>query len=1106
MTKKIFFLLCICFTINFTFARVYDFTQNDWGFSAAEMAEKQAQANQVNQILNNRTLSIDERLKQLNNLGFPVPIKKASDGRLVGYFGTRFMGMTYQEALNLDREHTKYWNDKNNDNKPMPVDPDANNNTNGSNGGNGTGGTGGNGSGNTGTQTTPPGNNNGNGPNNGGNGGNGNGNTGTNATGCGVGAKAGIISATDKAIGVLSIGIPEDSKNTLDTYAGFNCPDDLSVNTDNVAISSINFVSGVYTCSYGTKAEKSRAERLAEGDVFSINEQTAERYTRVNGSCRADIDAEFKKKQTFISKSNGKEFKATMYGNILSTTHKANGNAGAGNKISHFLGTMDLAATKDADKTYDLSINMQQMFKLILETESLFSKNKAVFDASTIKPNTNANGKLALTDYITGTLVLDSSVFSEVNAVNATTGAINYKFDSIATNTNTNIDLNSDKFTAFNPITTILDTKLWGFYVYFVENIRIAERYVILTLFLAGFGGLVGQKLLQAGYAYWGGNDSRVNVEWKKTAIAPMMSLIFFVAPIVPTGLQVPSHLVLQKDIGSAGITFNNGNNNANNNLGNTDNLDYTTIVQTGIQYFVRWGNTAANTFADYALYPYLKYLQTQAGLSVGQGATDYVPQLEAIQKNFVHLAQAVNFYDQTCRPIYTKVLSEKGVNVNRPSRSMFVSPSLSSYPNKQELTDLAMAKYEKKSFFKNNEFGATKIITAEACAQIEQDIHRYTLNSAGQYFATARDDIQGMRDFYAQKPDATTANGLSIKSTKKILESMADFQTTTGWIYSALVPASYILLEMREKQQQVKSRSEKQSQVYSSMQGARMNQNGIEEISQNAKKEETSQYEESSGSKSISDKWYTIFFTYSSYFMLPGFQGIYNILESAIQTGFSAVASVISLFSSPLAIFRMSVLGATTLGVLGFVTTLVGKVLAFTVALNFYDIAIIYLSMGIIILMAVFRIAFYFIEVLMFFVASPAVVIWAAISNKPEVIWKYIGKAAVLAITPILIVLSCYIFIFTQELLDSILIHLVSMIDITFSIKDGSLTYDLGLTALYSILLTFERLFVVFAGYIVIMKFNGWFLKKIGAEEGMFDQMSTDITRRAEGVMNPMK
>lgn len=1093
MMKKIFFILCICFTINFAFARVYDFTQTDWGFSAAEMAEKQAQANQVNQILNNKTLSIDEQLKQLNNLGFPVPLKKASDGRLVGYFGTRFMGMTYQEALNLDRERTKYWNDKNNDNKPMPVDPDANNNTNGSNSGNGTGGTGGNG------------NNNGNGSNNGGNGGNGNGNTGTNATGCGIGAKAGIISARNGGFGSLDIGVKE-GRNTLDTYAGFNCPEDLSVNTDNVAISSINFVTGVYTCDYGTKAEKSREEKLAEGNVFAINEKTAERYTRVNGSCQADVDAEFKYKVSFPS-SNGKELKTTMYGRIAALTYKPNGNTSGGDTISNFLGTMDLASLVKTDQALNTNIDMRNLFELIAETNSLFSKNKAVFDTSTIKPNTNANGKLALTDYITGTLVLDSSVFSDVNTVNATTGAINYKFDSIATNANTNIDLNSDKFTAFNPITTILDTKLWGFYVYFVENIRIAERYVILTLFLAGFGGLVGQKLLQAGYAYWGGNDSRVNVEWKKTAIAPMMSLIFFVAPIVPTGLKVPSHLVLQKDIGSAGITFNNGNNNANNNLGNTDNLDYTTIVQTGIQYFVRWGNTAANTFADYALYPYLKYLQTQAGLSVGQGATDYVPQLEAIQKNFVHLAQAVNFYDQTCRPIYTKVLSEKGFNVNRPSRSMFVSPSLSSYPNKQELTDLAMAKYEKNSFFKNNEFGTAKIITAEACAQIEQDIHRHTLNSAGQYFATARDDIQGMRDFYAQKPDATTANGLSIKSTKKILESMADFQTTTGWIYSALVPASYILLEMREKQKEVKNRAEKQSKVYSSMQGARMNQNGIEEISQNAKQEETSEYEKSSGSKSISDKWYTIFFTYSSYFMLPGFQGIYTILESAIQTGFSAVSTVISLFASPLAIFRTSVIGSITLSALGFFTALVGKVLALIVALNFYDIAVIYVSMGIIILMAVFRIAFYFIEVLMFFVASPAVVIWAAISNKPEVIWKYIGKAAVLAITPILIVLSCYIFIFIQELLDSILIHLVSMIDITFSIKDGDfLTYNLGLTALYSMLLTFERLFIVFAGYVVIMKFNGWFLKKIGAEEGMFDQMSTDITRRAEVVLTPMK
>ena len=105
-----------------------------------------------------------------------------------------------------------------------------------------------------------------------------------------------------------------------------------------------------------------------------------------------------------------------------------------------------------------------------------------------------------------------------------------------------------------NPIQSLMDLKAWGFYTALIENMRIAEQKIVLMLFLAGFCGLIGQKIIQSGYNYWGDGDSKTNIEWKKTAIAPMCFLILFTAPIIPSNLKISSHWINSRDDGAAGI------------------------------------------------------------------------------------------------------------------------------------------------------------------------------------------------------------------------------------------------------------------------------------------------------------------------------------------------------------------------------------------------------------------------------------------------------------------------------------------------------------------------------------------------------------------------
>ena len=137
MTKKIFFLLCICFTINFAFADI---------FEAQKEAEK---------IMRRDDLTNAEKVKQINALGYPA---KETPNGVNAYVGTDFYGMTYDDAAKLYQQKKDEFNknhpNNNNQGGSNTGTQTPSNNQNGANSGGGTNGS------NTGTQLNQPSNNN----------------------------------------------------------------------------------------------------------------------------------------------------------------------------------------------------------------------------------------------------------------------------------------------------------------------------------------------------------------------------------------------------------------------------------------------------------------------------------------------------------------------------------------------------------------------------------------------------------------------------------------------------------------------------------------------------------------------------------------------------------------------------------------------------------------------------------------------------------------------------------------------------------------------------------------------------------------------------------
>lgn len=882
------------------------------------------------------------------------------------------------------------------------------------------------------------------------------------------------------------------SKQKQATFNAINCPQLSPRVADkyDVVLDNIDFKSGTYVCQYNIKESKSQEEIQSDAKNLGVtvsNVVMQQSGFRIPYSFAECVNDDLK----FINEQK----------NNISTITAATINDGSAE--ARYIGS-SRTKLSEIQKGFFYDTKTSVISELVVDYSGLYKILKdleAKKDDYSVKPivfQTNKSGNdTTISEFIVGALTLNEDVFKSSNAIDQASGKANFQDNAIITKDTEEkfkmsealgfvaewigISIDQENVKIVSPLDKIMDGKLWGFYISFIENIRKAEREIVLFLFFIGFCIYASPKVIQFGFNHFGDNDSRQDIGWKKMMIAPATAAIFFLAPVIPTNLTINGSYLHTRTDNDVGIVLNSGSRTTGGANNSDEKLDSTTLIQTAIQYFVKQGTLMANKFADYALYPYLIYLQSVNNMSVGNVVDSYAEKLDETRRNFLILQKEVEFYSAFCKTIY-------GAESNTAYDGIIMPEALSGTlkTEREALTqksyDIAMGKTTLKP---NNNITT---ISVDACAALEQSISKISSNTIADYYFT-KTAISSLKDIKNAKTSTQTMHNVS--------QRMANMQVTNGWINTVLVPSSFTLYKTSLLGQTLEERKDA---AVAYQNAASVNNNSI---TTNSPSDDVKAQEAKNDTRGFSKQNLIEALTPSTlYFMLPKFTDLYN----GIDKFFGGFVDILMTICTTLLVTTTGAMGILLSKVLGVAVSIGKAFLVYTTSVFLYNWLLEIITFSAIALMIIYRIAFYFIEVLTFFIASPAVVIWAVISKRFDAIMHYIGRGAVLSITPILIVLSTYLYIFGQEILNMIYALIVGIIQTTFVTPDATVGQTITVLAFVSMGDAIMKAVYVIMGFVCIIKFNSWFYQMIGIKEGAMADMAQTITDKTSSLYSPIR
>lgn len=882
------------------------------------------------------------------------------------------------------------------------------------------------------------------------------------------------------------------SKQKQATFNAINCPQLSPRVADkyDVVLDNIDFKSGTYVCQYNIKESKSQEEIQSDAKNLGVtvsNVVMQQSGFRIPYSFAECVNDDLK----FINEQK----------NNISTITAATINDGSAE--ARYIGS-SRTKLSEIQKGFFYDTKTSVISELVVDYSGLYKILKdleAKKDDYSVKPivfQTNKSGNdTTISEFIVGALTLNEDVFKSSNAIDQASGKANFQDNAIITKDTEEkfkmsealgfvaewigISIDQENVKIVSPLDKIMDGKLWGFYISFIENIRKAEREIVLFLFFIGFCIYASPKVIQFGFNHFGDNDSRQDIGWKKMMIAPATAAIFFLAPVIPTNLTINGSYLHTRTDNDVGIVLNSGSRTTGGANNSDEKLDSTTLIQTAIQYFVKQGTLMANKFADYALYPYLIYLQSVNNMSVGNVVDSYAEKLDETRRNFLILQKEVEFYSAFCKTIY-------GAESNTAYDGIIMPEALSG-TLKTEREALTQKSYDiaiGKTTLKPNNNITT--ISVDACAALEQSISKISSNTIADYYFT-KTAISSLKDIKNAKTSTQTMHNVS--------QRMANMQVTNGWINTVLVPSSFTLYKTSLLGQTLEERKDA---AVAYQNAASVNNNSI---TTNSPSDDVKAQEAKNDTRGFSKQNLIEALTPSTlYFMLPKFTDLYN----GIDKFFGGFVDILMTICTTLLVTTTGAMGILLSKVLGVAVSIGKAFLVYTTSVFLYNWLLEIITFSAIALMIIYRIAFYFIEVLTFFIASPAVVIWAVISKRFDAIMHYIGRGAVLSITPILIVLSTYLYIFGQEILNMIYALIVGIIQTTFVTPDATVGQTITVLAFVSMGDAIMKAVYVIMGFVCIIKFNSWFYQMIGIKEGAMADMAQTITDKTSSLYSPIR
>lgn len=880
----------------------------------------------------------------------------------------------------------------------------------------------------------------------------------------------------------------------IKNFNGFSCFNERTKNTSaEVVLSNINFITGEYTCVINSNNSTTTEEDRIKGNIGKdILQEEGEKINFINQACIKDVS---KNLIVPMLKENNNKYEISIQPKIIINNK---------NEKENYFGTFLAGKGKNQSTLIEDRYRLSKIGNILNEKISSLRNEigqqiNNQFDQLPILDKYSDN--TTISEFLTGIITVDTDYIQNniSNTIVDSEGRLLIKddikdinFDEI--DNKSLLDrvkglFSSDDELAYIPIVSltnnIIDPYFWGWYAIFIENLKTAEYYLVLFLFFCGFSFLSAQHFLT--YLKEKMKDNNKNTfSFSKIGILPFTMLITFTAPIIPSNLEIDKKFIYQSSNLNTNIDLNTDT--------NSEKVQYfnSTIIQSGIRYMAKWGVMAANEVSKYALYTYNRYLAVASYKQFHRGLSLFNDDpLQDTIKSFDLLYKQVSFYSYFCKPIYGRdpnifedsillpipLSSNKTYSFRDINEAYYADNSLNNNSKSTEKKEKGI-----REKFKSN-LGFSRP-TAELCANLEIQIQNNSKDTMSKY--SVYEDNFGKNNF-SEKDIAKALHNATLLNVK-----LFTLQNNVGWIMAPLIPSTYSITKLLNINDYIK-KQQKNAQIYVTNSATSENRASVTPYKETTYDKISNFIKGLGMTDFLSKVMYYLFF-----FILPGFADIYKALEE-LFTVFSL--SAISFLTAVSAYFTGGV-GAIAVAFILFLAKSILQPIASFLCATFIYTNIIKLFVSIVaLLLGLYKIAWYYIELMLFFVSSPVVAIWSVINKKDNVVYTYLGNALRLSLTPILITISVYIFIFSTELIT----NLFSILFAAFQDLYNSSEIDISTSifvAVFGVItdLCLQFMYIVLA-WIIIGKFTQWFWKSVGVNVSHMEEHSNDLFEKSKGM-----
>jgi len=655
-------------------------------------------------------------------------------------------------------------------------------------------------------------------------------------------------------------------------------------------------------------------------------------------------------------------------------------------------------------------------------------------------------------------------------------------------------DLNSyEKSANVLTVFSFIDKKLWGFYIYIMQNIRDAYLYIIYTLLFLGL-------IIKAITTYSNVKNEKIKGKQVGYLAGGYIALaLAFNAPINADHISLPKKFIY---LDSTELNLSNEQLEARKSF-----LSTSTLVQSVVRYSAEWGTVSANILSDYLYFGYLKYLESMSNFYNTDDLESIKLDLINLHKDSYILYKNSLFFNNICVPLYKNELLHY-----RPS---------------EEVISSSVAKNKQTDAFKSLGINEIEFST---CTKINSDLKAQTAFNLASY-QNLRKKIRKIKILI----DNETDTEFSEKKTgfNEAISVLSFSQSKNGWINVSSAPVTYNFL--------VENSAFSNSYIEEKLNEEFKDRNIVD-----AYYNEEDKLNDINNSE-IAETSFNLLNSVSAYFVLPGFANsflkLYDSLSSKIigikiqefipervresKITKKSLRTINKLKNvAKKMIFKLPYLNKIKIldSFLDKAKTISMHILllsiSYIIVLSLYMTIITSATIIIVALAITFRIVFYYIELLLFYFVSDAVAFAAIISGSAIKILSHFFMKLLVAVVlgPSLITLSVYVYIFSLGLAKELYLMLIgNLYDILIVMnseivgKQASgytwfngyfqeIAFQFKISAFKGIGMILLELFGIFFAVIVLLMFKKWLLDILGYQNTQ--EIADSVTDQVQGKL----